>query len=407
MYKKGTTFILNSLGLLLVIGVLAGCGRDSLVKIRVHETAGLVRTLEYVKAGVNIPAKSLSGKAVFARDPSGTFIETQIVSNVKSGDTHELEVLFPVSLMANEEKVFELVLQPALSQKNNKALSVSGSGLDMMVSNEFYIADLSKMTDDNGRINGSGHLKRLILKEFNDLELVNRTRTIHWSPNLGREGVKVRALSQMDNPDTTGVQEGTYMLALHKKGFIEGYPEAEVSGTYRFYAGLPYFIFSSKIDFIYDAELTLLRNNEMTMTKVFTNMRAKIPDGRVIDLPLMEEAPIDSFNLADPLSDQVPWLYFYNKEKQYAFGFVQIEYDNRDAVGNEINMGNAYTHISRTGIYWDRVFFERPTSVPSGNSYFEKMAYVILNMDKEDPDKTIAHLYKCLANPLKVEYLDK
>src|SRR5690606_26204903 len=148
---------------------------------------------------------------------------------------------------------------------------------------------------------------------------------IHWSPNFQAEGRKYRTLSHLRNPGIGQCDIGPYKVTINKEGNIDDYPEIKLKSTYEFYAGMPYFIFSSEMVMEDDIELYLLRNDEMTMDSLFTHVIYKDRSRGIIEKPLYEISTFEELD-EDPIKDDAPWLAFYNKDLDYGYGSIRLEY---------------------------------------------------------------------------------
>jgi len=150
--------------------------------------------------------------------------------------------------------------------------------------------------------------------------------------------------------------------------------------------------------------LSLLRNDEMTMDSLFTNVAYQKKSGEVMDLTFGKRYKVLE---VDPIEADAPWLCFYNREKGYAFGSIRLKYDNSDKNDHMSPTYQAHTKISDGagwGKYWNRrLVHEYPTFAPAGSRYVEENAYLVFKIQKGDPFKDIKYRAKCLNNPLKVK----
>ena len=153
-----------------------------------------------------------------------------------------------------------------------------------------------------------------------------------------------------------------------------------------------------------DLWLFLLRNDEMTMDSLFTNVAFCDAAGQITDLKFSERYDILEKN---HISDNAPWLCFYNADKGYAYGSIRLKYDNTNEQGLESPVYQTYTKISDGaggGKYWNRrLINEHDTFVPAGSRYVEKNAYLAFNIEEDDPFKWIKYWSEILTNPLQVK----
>lgn len=400
-----------SILLILLISVMSDSCTNApadILKLTISETAGLSRPLEYIEVEVPLNSKSSAEEDICLKDASGTkLIAGQIIDTlIRASGRKYLKCMFPVSLEANETKTYEILYGSAELQ--NEVLQYTGQGSNVKIENSDFIANLTdiKATAENGL--GSGQLAGLILKNFNDQLLQRAHINMHWAPNFQREGLEYKTFGHIRHPDTLEVVKGPYNFSLYRSGSVRGYDEIQVSCTYQFYAGLPYFTFSSEILIKEDVELMLLRNDEMTMDSLFTHVTFLNPDGEVTTVDLYQGGGIEELE-KDPIPDDTEWLFFQNKNKQYAFGSIRLEYDNTNLSGNISPLYEEHTKITRSsgnGRYWNRrLINDHNTLIPGGSRYREKNAYLIFNASNERDPYTIEEYHKRLSNPLIIQYI--
>lgn len=400
--------------LIIVLGVLISlftisCTLETtvLLKLKVSETAGLGRPLEYIE--VNVPVKNIEqakGDICLKEMNQKELIAGQVLDTVSQseGDVY-LRCIFPVSIEANSTKSFEIVY--GKTELKSEILKYQGSSTNLKIENAEYIADMTdvKATPENGL--GSGQLAGLILKEYNDQLLQRSHINMHWAPNFQKEGLDYKTFGHILNPDTLDMIKGPYMYSLYRSGSVKGYEEIQVNCRYQFYAGLPYFTFSSQILIEEDVELMLLRNDEMTMDSLYTHVTYLHPDGKSNTVNLYEGDGVDQLE-KDPIHDDALWLYFFNEYKQYALGSIRLEYDNTNLEGGTSPLYEEHTKITRSagnGRYWNRrLINDHNTLIPSGSRYRAKNAYLIFNVGDADPSREIEDYHKKLSHPLIIQY---
>lgn len=386
--------------------ILISCAPDSkdLKTLKVKETAGITRDLEYIE--VKVTADQVSPLSI--REEKGLeLIPGQLLSSEKTADTKFLlEYIFPVTIGANETKVFELVFEESPLQ--GEALTVSGSGLELKLENSHFVADLTsiKATAENGL--QPGQLAGLELKQFDDQLLERGHLAMHWTPSFQKQvGDGYKTMAHL-RPDSFFVsREGPYMATIFRQGSVKGYEGINLSGEYHFFAGLPYFTFSSEMVMEDSVGLMLLRNNEMTMDSLFTHLMFASPNGSVREFPLYGPRTIEALD-KDRIPDNVDWLFFYHDSLEYAFGSIRLEYDNTNLSGGQSPTFEKHTKISASakgGRYWDRRLIHlQKTLVPKGSRYFDKNAYLTFKINPEDPSDKAWEYFHRLNNPLEVTY---
>ena len=432
----------------LLLGQVPDCtlGRlNPLLRIKVEETQGLERSLEYIT--IKIPRLKPSQKdyQLYAyTSNSNKKIPIQIVDskhNKGIKGNQEMQGIMPISLKGHETKEYFIKAVPYKNVMTETDLIVKGSKLDVIVENTYYAASLKEYTGFKQQKLGSGQLGSLTLKEFNDVILArkNPNLKIHWAPNFSKENLHYKTMAHLNSPDSVFVStKGPFYFSLFRSGKIEGYEKILLKGKYKFYAGLPYFTFESEILFTENDSLNLLRNDEMTMDSLFTHL-AFSNAGKTTHLPLYDDNSMTYLD-KNPIPDNAAWLFFYNKNqrplpkgtnyasentfsfqdksqgikptggnKSYAFGSIRIEYNNKNIHGNDSPTYNKHTKITASannGRYWNRRLIDnKNTFVPKGSKYTEKNAYILFKIDEKDPEKTIKYYYERLKNPVLVRYI--
>jgi len=404
---KGSKSILLLLFLISLLSISCTSDPTVLLKLTVSETAGLDRSLEYLEVMVPIEVNLQEEGDICLKEVNNKeLIAGQILDTLtqQSGRKY-LRCIFPVSINANTTKSLEIV--HGITELKSEILKYQGKDSNLKIENAEFIADLTdiKASANNGL--GSGQLAGLILKQFNNQLLQRAHINMHWAPNFQREGLDYKTFGHILSPDTLEMIKGPYMFSLYRSGSVNGYEEIQVNCRYQFYAGLPYFTFSSEILIEEDIELMLLRNDEMTMDSLFTHVTFLHPDGEGNTVNLYEGDGIDQL-AKDPIHDDASWLYFYNDHLKYAFGSIRLEYDNTNLKEEPSPLYEEHTKITRSagnGRYWNRrLINDHNTLLPAGSRYRAKNAYVIFKVGDEDPSNAIKEYHKKLSQPLIIHY---
>jgi hypothetical protein len=182
----------------------------------------------------------------------------------------------------------------------------------------------------------------------------------------------------------THIREGHHAL----------YPEIRLWAEYRYFAGVPYFLFHAIMNVTQPIDMFWLRAQEMTMDHLFTHVAwpDKLGALRIYDFearkPVLEKSPIPA---------DVPWVAFVNLEKGYGFGAVVLGYKATRTAG-------AFTSINdgaNNGKYWDRHLVSRvSTKLTPGDRYEERTAYILFRTNREKPVAEFLEWEKRLRAPL-------
>ncbi len=407
----------HGLWLIMIPFLYYGCPGENeiLLKVKVEETGGVDRALEYVE--VSLPQRSMyvKGMKMYVYPPNNKeVICTQIMEPPSSEHKgrSKVKLVFPVSIKANETKVFIIRTASSAYPEVHSDLNIKGEGVNLVVENKYFSASFEKYQGYKGDTLGAGHLGSILIKGEDEVRLQRNhpNLKIHWAPNFAKEQLEYKTMAHMTNPDSIFISsKGPFCFSFSRSGCVDGYEKIDLKGTYKLYAGLPYFIFSSEVYFKERDTLNLLRNDEMTMDSLFTHVVYSKTKDEYLELPLYKEETM-SYLEQYPIPDDTPWLFFYNKTKTYGFGVIRLLYDNRNTSGGDAPTQNRHTKITasrHSGRYWNRRLIDsRNTVVPAGSRYREKNAYIVFKVGDNIPTKTIAYYSKCLNNPLEVSILN-
>ena len=388
--------------------MLSSCTKtEPILSFSVTETTGLPRMHEYIEIQVSTDRSSDLSKGICIKEKDNDrLIRGQVLdSTVQSSGNKTYSCLFPVSIEKNETKAYEVI--SAKGPLHEKQLKIDGTRLNVNVENSYFIADLTdiKASPENGL--GSGQLAGFVLKHFKNQLLQRSHINMHWAPNFQKEELLYKTFGHIKDPDSLFIKKGPYLTTIYKSGFVDDYNEIRITYKYQFYAGLPYFIFSSEMRMEEDIELFFLRNDEMTMDSLFTHVMFLHPDGEMNTIALYEGNKIEKL-AEDPIRDDAFWVCFFHDELKYGFGSIRLEYDNANIDGQPSPLFEEHTKISissNNGRYWNRrLIHDHMTNIPAGSRYYEKNAYLLFNANPEDPSGEINAYHKQLTHPLQIQY---
>ncbi len=246
------------------------------------------------------------------------------------------------------------------------------------IENEYFIADLSHRTIQ-GAEEDSGTLRGLTYKKFGVTLLRTRNR-MHWAPNLQRVGAQGYKGIGTWHPVQEFREEKQGETYIHRReGYLAEYPEVKIEAEYRFFPGVPYFLFWSRMTVEKPLVVTLLRNNEMTMDQFFTHLAWPGRDGRQ-HITTFDERK--SLLEKEPIAADAPWLVFLNLDKGYGYGFVMLDYKASKSANPDIGISDG----ADNGKYWSRhIIVREPTQINPGDRFEERTAYVLFSCTKDEP----------------------
>lgn len=380
----------------------------------VNEPYGLSRSLEYVEFSCQVDKEVMknSKTSFYAYDvKTNEEIECQSITE-RSDNTNDkliVRIIFPVSMKPFEEKQY-LINKRISKESLESDLKLIGEGTELIVDNDYYSADLRKNDAVEGHSHMSGQIRELKIKMgFNQL-LTNVEDRLHWAPNFKRPELEhYITIAHWDMPKINVINSGQYQITTLREDLAPSHPEILLTARYRFYAGLPYFRFFSRMEMKNDIWLELLRNDEMAMDSMFTHMAFQRPNGEIVDVEFSQRYELLS---EQPIENNSPWLCFYNQEEGFAFGSIRINYDNTNNSGSDSPTYKPHTQIGEwlKGIkYWNRrLVHDHLTFIPKGSCYKEDNAYLVFKINKNDKLKDIRYWVERIRSPLQVtvEYLE-
>jgi hypothetical protein len=408
MFQQMKNFNLLILGIILICNGNLRSDDSLLATITVKENSGYSRDLEYVECYLQIPIKNpgnLSPTFIIEDKQNGSHVLCQIIEMTEenTGDVLLFRLLFPVSLGANEKKEY-FIKQVTYTKPVASDLQLKGTGLDCIVENRYYRADLSKSEIAEPKSHDSGQIRELLIKMgFNQL-LTNVEDRLHWAPNFKRPELEwYTTIAHWNSPAVYDLQKGPYMVQTLRRDVAPDHPEIDLTAVYKFYEDLPYFKFYSHMQMVEDVWLELLRNDEMTMDSMFTHLAFQRPTREIVDVAFLEKNEILE---KQPIENDSPWICFYNREKGFAFGSIRICYDNTNLYGQPSPTYRPHTQIGEWlgGIkYWNRrLIHDHLTFVPEGSRYIEENAYLVFKIGQDERFETIKYWTDRLRHPLEI-----
>jgi hypothetical protein len=241
-----------------------------------------------------------------------------------------------------------------------------------------YVADLSHRTID-GIEEDSGTIRALTYKPFGVTLLRTRNR-MHWAPNLQRAGASGYKGIGTWHPVQIFREEQQAGLYTHfREGYLAGYPEVKFETEYRFIAGVPYFVFWSRMTVEKPLKVILLRNNEMTMDAFFTHLAWPTQEGKRHVVTFDQRYPLLE---KEEIAVDAPWVVFLNLDKGFGYGFVNLSYSATKTMHARLGISDG----AENGKYWSRIIIggaEMP--LEAGDRFEERTAFVLFRCSREHP----------------------
>ncbi len=380
---------------------LLACGSqlEPLSTIKVTETDGLNRRLDYVVAEIPAPKQFQNNSNLSAIDTeNSTVVAVQVLDTLRRNNEKVWKVMFPISIEARSSKNFEIHVGDKLSKQNPTGIHLAEDG--KAVENEIYKVIFSDENDQRG-----GQVSGIFLKNFDNQRLKRGHIPMHWAPNFSRpDSESYFGFEHLSTSSHNATSSGMYQVLKTRAGTTDSIPEITIAGKYTFLGELPYFYFESTMTMKDDVVLDLLRNDEMTMDSLFTHVIYRPKGGMVSQLKLYQPE-LDSLD-NKPIPDNADFVGFYHKEKGYGLASIRLRYDNTNLNGMPSPTHKPYTKITRSsghGRYWNRILTDTVLNFPEGSRYQEKNAYLIFDASTENPAKEVLYYAERLWHPLKIQ----
>jgi metal-sulfur cluster biosynthetic enzyme len=366
--------------------------------LELQETAGLARSTEPVNIPVAFPAAQttdLRREIRVARvDASGCL--RQVVSQVY-GERFEQEerhcrLVFAADVAAGTKATFVVFYGNELAElpRYSTDLRVDGEGWGLDIENDHYVANLSRQM---------GQMERLTYKRDHGLTLFaggeghGEPPNIDWAHDYVPEGRlhKVRVTNWAECPNYE-VVKGPLCIQVRRWGFPHspGHPlytpsRMHVDVTYTFYAGVPYFFKSGRMDILADGEYTI-RDDEWVFSgysfngTVWMDRNGALHEG---DIPEEQQQDLQGVG-------------FFHRNSKDAFIALRLSHEAQN-----------YDHLVSTGKPFDydghgQVWARYPAgdkNIRSGAALTQENAYLIAPYDGPGP---VQDTRERLMHPLQV-----
>ena len=366
--------------------------------LEVREMAGLARRNEPVHISVAFPAEGTTDlrREVRVARVDGEGRLRQVVSQVHAevferGERH-CQLVFAADVAANGRALILVFYGNELAElpRYTTDLTVTGEGWGLDIENDFYVANLSRQM---------GQMERLTYKRDHGLTLFaggeghGEPPNIDWAHDYvpGGRLHKVRVTNWAECPNYE-VVKGPLCVQVRRWGFPHspGHPlytpsRLHIDVTYTFYAGLPYFFKSGRMDVLSDGQYTI-RDDEWVFSGYSFNGTVWIDrDGKLHEGDVPEEQKKDLRGVG-----------FFHRDSKDAFIALRIAHEaaNYDEL---VSPGAAHDYEGH-GQVWSRYPAGDP-DIKAGAVLTQKNAYLIAPYEGSGPvDETRARL----VQPLQV-----
>ena len=238
---------------------------------------------------------------------------------------------------------------------------------------------------------------------------------LHWNPGIYAPPRPWLHASDWDPPERYSEMHGPVFSMTRRSGTLDHYPEAELSVSYFFYIGVPWVLMTSTIEIRKDISVKALRNGEIVLNRELVDEFAwREPDGSTGSM-LIEDSPRHPRH-AKVLPYNTPWACFISREHECGLGMITVELTNFRNDGGMCRTFRPYSYLQ----WGPWAYYARPlvytfissgparlVPVPAGNMYYEKMAFVPVELEDEKAGfRLLDQLNHQLKNPLSVSIVE-
>jgi len=369
--------------------------------VHLDETIGQNRPpepVDFLLAVQATQADSLAREVRVARIENGVPAEvvSQVYGEVRRGPERFCRVAFMAHTAAHTRSTYLVLFgnPDAELPQYTSDLATSGEGFALDIENDFYRASLSRQM---------GQLERLTFKREHGLELFaggeghGEPPGIDWAHDyVGSGNFQKFRITLWDAPPDYEVVRGPVCTIVRRWGFpfsplhpVFTPSRLHVDIEYRFFAGVPWFQKTGRMEALQDFEADALRDDEWVFSgQSFTDMVWMGPDGKL------------RTGAVEPAFNNKLWAvgFFHSVARD---AFIALFLDHRAENLPEPNhSGSPQMFYRWHGHVWSR--YPLPgKQVPAGAVLHQKNAYLVLNYPENGPElvETMRHR---LMNPLAV-----
>lgn len=319
--------------------------------------------------------------------------------------TTTFSLCFQTDLKPNEKASYLVFYNnPSVSPPvKNTDLQVSGEGLGKIIENSYFRVVLDER---------SGMITEIIEKKTG-LKLEHKLETngaIHWNPGTYSPPHAWSHSSDWENPEFSEIS-GHVFYSLRRAAPLPHLQDVLVSIDYTFYKDSPIILMESTMQIMQDLFVKALRNGEVVFNKEVFNkaaygtMKGKV---RTIDFSHTRLHPEHVITLRP----DIPWIAFFNREKNIAFASLFLDVSTSNILGGEASSQQPYIYIQQGPWYYlSRAFVysfgsnnqSRMLPVKKGSIYHEETAWIPFSFKKnKELSSFLRKNYHMLKYPLHI-----
>jgi len=279
-------------------------------------------------------------------------------------------------------------------------LKVSGDGLGLIVDTGPVIFHLDP---------ASGQLLNYTPKLVNydgrcGFERMGRKQAMHYNPDVYAPPkawghVSDWGLGEEAAPDIISSRGPLYLRTI-RTGDMPRCEGVEASVSYTFFAGMPFVLETSRVEFKESLKLYAVRSNELVFSRGIHTMAFWLGEGEeVVTRRCYDPNDRTKFfgNISGKLDPDIPSLGFYHERHRYGICFVNFSHNSQTGTKEFDPEPDAHYYISDPNIhgtapdtigmnftYLCRPYIYRHMTVPKGTVYAESSAILVFEVGKED-----------------------
>jgi hypothetical protein len=390
--------------LALVLAPLSGSRPASFpffLDFTVIESEGVARAAEPVR--LLIPLDSRASGLGSARLLNQSTQRDEPVEAAVTADSRTAEILFFSTQAANSRIDYRLYYGGDDGAAGPRELvRVTGNDLAWKVETRHMTINLDK-NPGTGR---SGQINTILLKEPPVLLTRARpTSTLHLSPNAAVGG-GWNGVNRWDPPAKWSCRRGPLAAFIEREGQMPAVPGLYVKVVYEFFAETPAITVSESVEARQEAQVSLLRMNEISFANgpenPFTHIAWEEASGGIF---------IQKKEKEKALPFDCRWMAFLDEREKFGFASLVERFSASNAAGQSGLLLNAEAHFGGDPHYFYRTLINRGkegplVSIPSGTRYSTRYWLYCFWAAPATAGETLSRLCRAVQHPLRVQIKD-
>jgi len=376
--------------------------------LSLFETVGIPRTDEPVDLTAAFPVHQttdLFREVRVARiDPDrGTLHEVpcQIDDDTRRGPQRRCRIIFFADVPAHAQATYLIFYGNPNAERTDYVsdLRTTGQGYALDIDNNHYLARLARQT---------GQLERLTYKREHSLELYaggkghGEPPGIDWGHDyVDHDGFQKYRMRNWAECPNYQVVAGPLCVRVRRFGFphsplhpVFAPARMHMDQTYRFYARLPYFLKTGRMDVVKDFSIQAMRDDEWVFSGYsFTDLLWIDRNGKLHEGPVPADQANDIWGVG-----------FFHQTSRDAFIALHLDHSAQglDAINHS---GPPTLHYAGHGQLWSR-YPANQADLKAATSIRQNIAYFVTPYPEKNAAQQIEAIRHRLLNPLELTIND-